>query len=108
MGSSMHAPSIPTTARAWRLMTCLRRCARRGSRRDPTARTAALSMRVWPVPVATADGRSLHCGSERLGDTAGDRSEEHTSELQSLMRISYAVFCLKKKKKKIQNETKNK
>src|SRR3546814_3655354 len=28
----------------------------------------------------------------------GDRSEEHTSELQSLMRISYAVFCLKKKK----------
>src|SRR3546814_3888027 len=30
----------------------------------------------------------------------GIRSEEHTSELQSLMRISYAVFCLKKKKKK--------
>src|SRR3546814_5867593 len=30
--------------------------------------------------------------------TARDRSEEHTSELQSLMRISYAVFCLKKKK----------
>src|SRR3546814_5143890 len=30
-----------------------------------------------------------------------DRSEEHTSELQSLMRISYAVFCLKKKKKLI-------
>src|SRR3546814_9982740 len=31
------------------------------------------------------------------GTSAGDRSEEHTSELQSLMRISYAVFCLKKK-----------
>src|SRR3546814_10414696 len=30
--------------------------------------------------------------------TSGNRSEEHTSELQSLMRISYAVFCLKKKK----------
>src|SRR3546814_8665216 len=30
--------------------------------------------------------------------TSCDRSEEHTSELQSLMRISYAVFCLKKKK----------
>src|SRR3546814_8566901 len=30
----------------------------------------------------------------------GRRSEEHTSELQSLMRISYAVFCLKKKKRK--------
>src|SRR3546814_1135104 len=34
-----------------------------------------------------------------------ERSEEHTSELQSLMRISYAVFCLKKKKK--QKITKN-
>src|SRR3546814_5766643 len=33
------------------------------------------------------------------------RSEEHTSELQSLMRISYAVFCLKKKIKTIQNRT---
>src|SRR3546814_10389879 len=34
-----------------------------------------------------------------LGYAANERSEEHTSELQSLMRISYAVFCLKKKKK---------
>src|SRR3546814_2683863 len=33
------------------------------------------------------------------------RSEEHTSELQSLMRISYAVFCLKKKKQTIPNQT---
>src|SRR3546814_4430855 len=33
------------------------------------------------------------------------RSEEHTSELQSLMRISYAVFCLKKKNKKMNNKT---
>src|SRR3546814_3630604 len=33
-----------------------------------------------------------------------DRSEEHTSELQSLMRISYAVFCLKKKKKEIRTK----
>src|SRR3546814_9970263 len=39
--------------------------------------------------------------------TAG-RSEEHTSELQSLMRISYAVFCLKKKKKKQNSEEENK
>src|SRR3546814_3484369 len=37
--------------------------------------------------------------SDRLGDAGKIRSEEHTSELQSLMRISYAVFCLKKKKK---------
>src|SRR3546814_5473942 len=36
----------------------------------------------------------------KKGDIAAMRSEEHTSELQSLMRISYAVFCLKKKKTK--------
>src|SRR3546814_2500617 len=36
----------------------------------------------------------------RNGDLAAERSEEHTSELQSLMRISYDVFCLKKKKRK--------
>src|SRR3546814_8329736 len=36
------------------------------------------------------------------------RSEEHTSELQSLMRISYAVFCLKKKKIKLQTNEKYK
>src|SRR3546814_5695686 len=35
------------------------------------------------------------------------RSEEHTSELQSLMRISYAVFCLKKKKKQLLNINNN-
>src|SRR3546814_2161770 len=41
--------------------------------------------------------RAVACGQiER-----GHRSEEHTSELQSLMRISYAVFCLKKKKRLI-------
>src|SRR3546814_1840135 len=34
---------------------------------------------------------------ERVFGHVGERSEEHTSELQSLMRISYAVFCLKKK-----------
>src|SRR3546814_2831810 len=42
------------------------------------------------------DGRSAVA---LLDDHVTARSEEHTSELQSLMRISYAVFCLKKKKK---------
>src|SRR3546814_7285078 len=41
------------------------------------------------------EGRDGEAGSALTG---GIRSEEHTSELQSLMRISYAVFCLKKKK----------
>src|SRR3546814_9588801 len=45
-----------------------------------------------------AAGVGAERGIRRLGDQRFDaRSEEHTSELQSLMRISYAVFCLKKK-----------
>src|SRR3546814_1837474 len=44
---------------------------------------------------------------ERLKRQAMHRSEEHTSELQSLMRISYAVFCLKKKKTKEQTKENN-
>src|SRR3546814_3450223 len=43
-------------------------------------------------------GRGL-LGIAFVPEAEGKRSEEHTSELQSLMRISYAVFCLKKKKK---------
>src|SRR3546814_10370665 len=43
-----------------------------------------------------------------IDDHGSCRSEEHTSELQSLMRISYAVFCLKKKKLKTKNKKKTK
>src|SRR3546814_11262166 len=46
------------------------------------------------VPARRADRRR-----DQHHDPRARRSEEHTSELQSLMRISYAVFCLKKKKK---------
>src|SRR3546814_2447838 len=49
------------------------------------------------------DADQLVDATEKLAFVPGDtdvRSEEHTSELQSLMRISYAVFCLKKKNKK--------
>src|SRR3546814_9149026 len=49
--------------------------------------------------LARADARwgVIHC---RLSGVNDGRSEEHTSELQSLMRISYAVFCLQQKKQK--------
>src|SRR3546814_5966509 len=47
------------------------------------------------APVRTPRGRDIMAACGQL-----KRSEEHTSELQSLMRISYAVFCLKKKKNK--------
>src|SRR3546814_3587683 len=57
------------------------------------------------VAQQVADQRGL-AGAEKAGDHGGgnfaDRSEEHTSELQSLMRISYAVFCLKKKNRQTQ------
>src|SRR3546814_5756673 len=46
---------------------------------------------------ADPDRLNVNGGAIALGHPLG-RSEEHTSELQSLMRISYAVFCLKKKK----------
>src|SRR3546814_2419948 len=52
----------------------------------------------------------LRCEAGRrplLHGAAPARSEEHTSELQSLMRISYAVFCLKKKKQSIKQNTSN-
>src|SRR3546814_5945164 len=53
-------------------------------------------------------GRGVRCARH---DAAQDRrhlrSEEHTSELQSLMRISYAVFCLKQKKKKNKHKRKD-
>src|SRR3546814_6547138 len=47
----------------------------------------------WPRPDPL-----FGIGGGGMAVEAADRSEEHTSELQSLMRISYAVFCLKKKK----------
>src|SRR3546814_2692085 len=45
------------------------------------------------------DGPPVRITTPHIPLPAADRSEEHTSELQSLMRISYAVFCLKKKNK---------
>src|SRR3546814_4479704 len=56
-----------------------------GASANCTGERAILSPATCFAPASSAD--------------AGLRSEEHTSELQSLMRISYAVFCLKKKKK---------
>src|SRR3546814_5975848 len=57
----------------------------------------------WPVARERRGTHSISRTGLRVDEASLDywaRSEEHTSELQSLMRISYAVFCLKKKKKK--------
>src|SRR3546814_6074106 len=52
-------------------------------------------------PGSDRSGESKPSASYLLTKTIATRSEEHTSELQSLMRISYAVFCLQKKKIKL-------
>src|SRR3546814_7778946 len=65
-------------------------------------------MRRPPVDRRTIVEAMAWTGRQTLGRfSARQRSEEHTSELQSLMRISYAVFCLKKKKIKTNNNTIN-
>src|SRR3546814_8469029 len=54
------------------------------------------------LPGGAGAGRGARLRGLLPGRVVGARSEEHTSELQSLMRISYAVFCLKKKNTKEQ------
>src|SRR3546814_4089466 len=61
--------------------------------------------RAPPGPAPTGQQSRQHSGSgRRAAARPTARSEEHTSELQSLMRISYAVFCLKKKKTQMNTE----
>src|SRR3546814_3471625 len=83
---SNAAPELPDAVRH-------RGCSRNSRQRGPVR-----TVNIWS---AEADSRQLHRNDQiaavqgRFVDSA--RSEEHTSELQSLMRSSYAVFCLKKK-----------
>src|SRR3546814_7334443 len=60
---------------------------------------AALGEEMLQLRPGGALRRAQQAGDRKGAAGIGPRSEEHTSELQSLMRISYAVFCLKKKKK---------
>src|SRR3546814_3043639 len=72
------------------------------SLREADLTDRASSETDWSIELRTRDRQrkliaKIDAAIRRIGD--GEyRSEEHTSELQSLMRISYAVFCLKKKK----------
>src|SRR3546814_7007980 len=75
-----------------------------GGSNDIVGRQLATQLsELWgqPVVVENRPGAGATVGSAPVAAQPADgyRSEEHTSELQSLMRISYAVFCLKKKKK---------
>src|SRR3546814_20159944 len=94
-------------------------CPPRG--RDPAIAVARVLLRRWRrfrriVPAASRRSGSAKRRQPRASGCAhvtpgpsfrrarSERSEEHTSELQSLMRLSYAVFCLKKKKVKYQTK----
>src|SRR3546814_6522721 len=68
-------------------------CQRTEAPRDQPTPIASWRSSDWARPETSA----ASCSIVGASPTARDRSEEHTSELQSLMRISYAVFCLKKK-----------
>src|SRR3546814_2086543 len=106
-GRQFHASRGGTAQRRWKrrrrhgIAIRLPRHARDGAtavsqRRRSVVRARRSDARRWYLTAVGAGRWHAACGG---GRTAGRRSEEHTSELQSLMRISYAVFCLKKKKK---------
>src|SRR3546814_4955869 len=117
LAATIRSCQRPTSARC-----CARSCAaseqtasgtngkapaRRGSlqllmaRRTEMARIGVASEgRSQAATAQQAERMSVRAYCEQAGLRDAKRSEEHTSELQSLMRISYAVFCLKKKKKK--------
>src|SRR3546814_6403481 len=83
-GSRLRRPRVP--ARLHPLQRGHRRARRACVREDREGGRGLLA------------GHAAARGGGGMNAPVPDRSEEHTSELQSLMRISYAVFCLKKKK----------
>src|SRR3546814_7159499 len=68
--------------------------------RSTAADTSDTSTPTGKISTNVIGSRNIGLAYSVLNDSICARSEEHTSELQSLMRISYAVFCLKKKNRK--------
>src|SRR3546814_7414242 len=111
-GSQGIGPPGPPDETGWRTKLLLLRLQRRSrlarsddlpNRRVVKApRGTELSAKSWltEAPLRMLMNNLDPEVAERPEDLVVYRSEEHTSELQSLMRISYAVFCLKKKTKK--------
>src|SRR3546814_1783437 len=114
---------IIETMKQGAFLFCIRRCfrlAENSTHRDSGAGNIDIhfivlirkgGFQMWIIGSAIAQSAGPDPGSNASGSIIDHicasgfskiqlRSEEHTSELQSLMRISYAVFCLKKKKKK--------
>src|SRR3546814_5962445 len=94
---SVHGPRDPPE-------TLRKRRRQKRARPEDAHPAAARSPRCHPAPpLAKPMADQLPCCPHHHLAQKPTRSEEHTSELQSLMRISYAVFCLKKKKQKTRN-----
>src|SRR3546814_8666291 len=97
--SAASAPAGTPSARLVSRVAAVRDCG------DFVFGTACLRLLMWAMGVFVewaTRGRTHARWRQRASGTswlAWERSEEHTSELQSLMRNSYAVFCLKKKKR---------
>src|SRR3546814_6818537 len=90
--SAAHAPPPRSAGGSRRARMGLER------RMCPILGASRVTLRPGVVARALAPA-TLRCEDSRApGEGAPGRSEEHTSEIQSLMRLSYAVFCLKKKK----------
>src|SRR3546814_8940293 len=64
---------------------------------DVVGRQCSWPPSPWTWPCSTSSGLASRTSTTSMSKCRSLRSEEHTSELQSIMRISYAVFCLKKK-----------
>src|SRR3546814_2867564 len=87
--SATPLPSVPSASTAVELESASTNVECAAVVRSPSARSGGKCATAARAPPQLTISR---CGPSDIG------SEEHTSELQSLMRISYAVFCLKKKK----------
>src|SRR3546814_9809512 len=103
LGAAGNAFALAVSRQAYRLMAykdeyeVARLCSEPGFRAAVDAqfsRTGKIRLHLAPPLLSRLDPRTGRPAKRRFGPG----SEEHTSELQSLMRISYAVFCLKKKK----------
>src|SRR3546814_1578687 len=108
--SCRHGPVASPTPTTW---TSIGNSSRHempapSNRARTSSKCVRLSLASYTATNAPPENRSLHMANKlfqgkpaapgKVYGAPGARSEEHTSELQSLMRISYAGFCLKKKK----------
>src|SRR3546814_2977610 len=98
-GTECGSFRLRTTRTAWLAALPLRSSRRKNPRTTDRARAVEVFLKSCPARRASQLRKSAARSAASAARVGGPprRSEEHTSELQSLMRISYAVFCLKKK-----------